>query len=167
MNFQFYVEKLRDSERFKKFMKENKDAFLCSCFFLIDKEEGKDKQHLDFYIPSSGKMFSFPLENESDATPIDLGENKGFSPLSEENDFNFKDVEKMIQEKMEEEKMNNTIQKMLFSMQNVDGKDVLIGTIFISSLGLLNVTIDLTKKEVKDFKKRTFFDMMDIFKKDK
>ena len=62
MNFQFYAEKLKNSKKYQKFLKENKNAFLCSCLFVIDKEEGKDKQHFDFYIPSSKKIFSIPLE---------------------------------------------------------------------------------------------------------
>ena len=67
MNFQFYVEKLKNSKDFKSFIKENKGAFLCSCFFVIDKEEpGKgDKQHFDFYVPSTKKAFSFILEKKN------------------------------------------------------------------------------------------------------
>jgi len=38
MNMQFYVEKLSHSEEFKEFMKKNPDAYLCSGFFVIDKE---------------------------------------------------------------------------------------------------------------------------------
>ena len=59
MNFQFYIEKLHNSEDFKKFMKENLDAYLCSGFFIIDFENPKNpdnKSHLDFYIPSKNEM---------------------------------------------------------------------------------------------------------------
>ena len=52
MNLQFYLEKLFASDEFKKFKKENKDAYFCSGFFSIDKQGRDNQQHLDFYIPS-------------------------------------------------------------------------------------------------------------------
>ena len=64
MNFQFYLEKLMDSEDFQNFKRENPDAYLCSGFFSIDKEKEDNQQHLDYYIPELDKMFSFKLLNE-------------------------------------------------------------------------------------------------------
>ena len=167
MNFQFYVEKLKDSKNFKKFMKENKDAFLCSCFFVIDREEGKDKQHFDFYLPSSNKIFSFPLENGSEKINTDVKESRVPTKISIEHDFDFNDIGEMIEKKMEEEKIDKKIQKMLFSLQNVDGRDLFIGTVFITSFGLINITLDINEMKIKDFKKKSFFDIMNVFKKDK
>ena len=165
MNFQFYVEKLKASEDYKKFMKENKETFPCSCFFIIDKEEGKDKQHFDFFISSSNKMFSFQLENNAEMTPVDVKEQKVPVKISLEHDFDFKEIEKMIEDRMSEEKIDKRIQKILLSLQNVDGRDYFIGTIFITQFGLINATIDIEKKEIVDFKKRTFFDMMNVLGK--
>ena len=167
MNFQFYVEKLKESDDFKKFTKEKKEAFPCSCFFLIDKEEAKDKQHFDYFIKSSNKMFSFQLENNAELTPVDVKDQKVPVKISLEHDFDFKDIEKMIEKRMEEEKIDKKIQKILLSLQNVDGRDYFIGTVFITQFGLINLTIDIEKMEMKDFKKRTFFDMMNILGKDK
>ena len=167
MNFQFYVEKLKNSSDFKKFAKENKEAFLCGCFFIVDKEEGKDKQHFDFYVPSLNKIFSFPLENGTEKTETEVKEDRVPTKISMEHGFNFEDIEGMILKKMEEEKVDKKIQKMLFSLQNVEGKDVFVGTIFITGLGLISTTIDLEKMEMRDFKKKSFFDIMNILKKDK
>ena len=148
-------------------MKQNKEAFLCSCFFVIDKEEEKDKQHFDFYIPSSNKIFSFPLEDDTEEALIDVKDGKIPTKISFEHDFDFNDVEKMIERKMIEENIDKKIQKILFSLQNIDGKDFLIGTIFITSFGLINATIDIDEMKVKDFKKRSIFDIMNVFKKEK
>ena len=64
MNLKFYVEKLRNSEVFKNFMRMHPDSFACSGFFVIDKT-GKeiDKQHFDFYLPKDKKIISIQLEN--------------------------------------------------------------------------------------------------------
>ncbi len=167
MNFQFYAEKLKNSQEFKKFLKENKGAFLCSAFFIIDKEEGKDKQHLDFYIPSAKKMFSFSLENNFEKTEIEIKDNMVPLKVSIENDFDLIEIEQMIEKKMNEEKIDKKIQKLLISLQNVNGKDILNLTVFITALGLINTTIDLEKMAMKAFKKKTFFDIMNVMKKDK
>lgn len=168
MNFKFYVEKLNASKNFKKFGKENKKAFPCSCLFVIDKEDEKgDKQHFDFYIPSSNKIFSIPLEENLDGTFIEIKDGKAPAKISLEHDFDFNEIEQIILERMKEEKIENKVQKILFSFQNVDGRDFLIGTIFIASYGLINLTLDIDEMKIKDFKKKSFFDMMNIFKKDK
>ena len=167
MNFQFYVEKLKNSKNYNKFIKDNKEAFPCSCFFVVDKEEGKDRQHFDFYIPSSNKITSFPLENGSEQIDTEIKDGKAPAKISIEHDFDFGKIEEMIQKRMEEEKVDKKIQKLLFSLQNIEGKDMFVGTIFISSLGLISATIDLEKMEMKDFKKKSFFDIMNIIKKDK
>ena len=167
MNFQFYVEKLKNSKSFKKFTKEKKDAFLCGCFFVIDKEEGKDRQHFDFYIPSENKIFSFPLENGSEKADIEIKDNRIPTKISIEHDFDFNDIEEMIKKKMEGENIDKKIQKMLFSLQNVDREDFLIGTVFIAGLGMISVKISLKDKKLVDFSKKSFFDFMNILKKDK
>jgi len=166
MNFQFFVEKLKNLKNFEKFTKEKKDAFLCGCFFVIDKEEGKDKQHFDFFIPSENKILSFPVENGSDETEIEVKGDKVPTKISFEHDFDFRDIEEMIKNKMEGENIDKKIQKMLYSLQNLNGEDFLIGTIFISGLGMISVKISLKDKKIVDFNNKSFFDFMKIVKKD-
>ena len=71
MNFQFYSEKLNSSDNFKIFMKENPDAFLCSGFFVIDRQGTDNKQHFDFFVPKNKKIYSFQLENNMQLIPIE------------------------------------------------------------------------------------------------
>jgi hypothetical protein len=172
MNFQFYLEKLMNSEDFQKFKKENPNAYLCSGFFSIDKEKDDDhQQHLDYYVPELDKMFSFKLLNEGkvEMVPVESfnSAEKKEKPnkINDNYDFEFKDIEKMIESKMLDEKINKKVLKFLFSLQNSDGKDFLIGTIFISGLGLLKCGIDIQEKKIIDFEKKNFFDMMKIVKK--
>ena len=116
---------------------------------------------MDFYITSSKKLISFNLEN-MEILENDRSEGKPPEKLSLDFDFDFNDIEELISKKMEEEKINNKIQKLLFSLQNVEGRNVIIATVFISSLGLISALVDLENMEIKDFKKRSFFDMMKI-----
>ncbi len=172
MNFQFYLEKLINAEEFQKFKKENPNAYLCSGFFSIDKEkEDNHQQHLDYYVPELEKMFSFKLlkEEKVEMLPIESfnssEEKKIPNKINDNYDFDFKDIEKMVDGKMFDEKINKKVLKLLFSLQNQEGKDHLIGTIFISGLGMLKCSIDLQEKKVVEFEKKSFFDMMKIVKK--
>jgi len=164
MNFQFYVEKLQNSGVFKNFMKKHPDAFFCSGFFIFDKSEKvENKQHFDYYLPKENKIESIQLENMQ-FVPI---ENFGGLPekLSFDLDFDFHEVEKMIEKKMEERGIKNKIQKMLFSLQNIKGKDFLVGTVFISMLGMIKVNLDLEKMEITEFEKKSLLDIVKVSKK--
>ena len=144
MNFQFYLEKLFASESFKKFKDENELAYPCSAFFILDKEGKDNKQHFDYYEPNLKKMFSFKLEDNCAIVPVDLRDQNVPTKLSMNYNFDFDRVEKLIVEEMQKRDIKNKIQKILLSLQNKDGKDYLVGTVFISMMGLLKVNIDIT-----------------------
>lgn len=160
MNFHFYLEKLHSSDIFKKFMKENSKAYLCSGFFTLDKE-GKDNQrHLDFYVPDMKKMFSFKLEEKIEKMPVEMINKKIPSEIKPNFDFDFEEIEKIILDEMKKQNIINKLQKIIFSLQKLDGKNALVCTVFISMLGLLKINIDLKEKTVILFEKKSFFDLM-------
>lgn len=160
MNLLFCLEKLNSSDLFKEFKKENPKAYLCSGFFMIDKE-GKDNQkHLDFYVSKSKKMFSFkfggciekiPIERISNAIPEKIGKNI---------DFNLEEIEQIIVAEMENQKIKNKIQKIIISLQASKGKNFLICTVFVSMLGLLKVNVDIEKNKIILFEKKSIFDLI-------
>ena len=165
MNFKFYREKLRGSEPFKQFLKENPSAFLCSCFFSIDFVEKDNKVHFDYYIPKLKQMFGFQLEKDCEKMPLEIRE--GYSPekISEKIDFELKDIEKILLDRMKEDKIKEKVQKIFLSLQRTKNKDVLIGTIFISAMGMITVEMDLRSKKIVSFTKKSFLDFFRILKK--
>ncbi|MEK6913417.1 MAG: hypothetical protein AABW47_01970 [Nanoarchaeota archaeon] len=168
MNSHFLLEKLEDSEEFKKFKSENKDAYLCSGFFILDLNEKnpENKYHFDFYIPFSKKTFSFELEDGIKLVELErLEEEKVLEEVSLKNHFDFGEIQQKILTEMELKHISNKMQKMIFSLQSKDGKDILIGTIFLSGLGLISANFDLTENRITDFEKKSLFDMMKIIKK--
>jgi len=165
MNFKFYLEKLFASEDFQKFIKENKEAYPCSGFFVIDLGGNDNKQHFDYFIPSTKEMFSFKLEDKGKKVPIEISEGEPPEKLSLNQDFDFKEIENLILKEMEKRKIKNKIQKIFLSLQKTKGRNLLIGTVFISMMGLLSVQIELPQKEIILFEKKSFFDMMKINKK--
>jgi hypothetical protein len=167
MNSHFLLEKLESSEELKKFKEENKDAYLCSGFFIIDSEEKTpdNKYHFDFYIPSSKKTFSFELEEGIKLVELERFDEKVMEKVSMEDNFDIDEIQQMIFNEMAEKKLNNKILKMIFSLQNFENKEVLFGTILLSGLGLIKMTFDISEKKITEFEKKSFFDMMKIVKK--
>jgi hypothetical protein len=141
-------------------MKSNPEAYMCSGFFIIDKEGKDNKQHIDLCIPGQSKISSFELENNLQIVPIEMIGQKIPEKLSENIDFDFEEIEKMILNEMEKQGIKSKIQKLILSLQTKDGKTFLVGTIFISLLGLIKVKIDLPEMKISEFEKRSFFDMM-------
>lgn len=165
MNLQFYLEKLHDSDEYQEFMIENPDAYFCSGFFVMDFEKSDHQKHLDFYAPTLKKVFSFKLENGVQKELIDTFDEKTLKKLNIDYDFDLDEIEKLIREKMSEEKVKSRIQKILLSLQNVNNKDLLTATVFVSGLGMLKININPFSKQVIDFEKKSFFDMIKIIRK--
>jgi hypothetical protein len=111
-----------------------------------------------------GKMVSFKLENNCELEALEFIDEKPLKKLDLSIDFDFKEIEKMIEARKEKEKIKSEIQKYLFSLQNSETGHILVGTIFISMLGMLHVKVDLDKKEVVELEKKSFFDIMKIKK---
>ena len=169
MNFQFYKEKLEDSEEYKKFRKENPKSYPCSCLFILDREHGgkENKIHFDFWHPKEKKMSSFRVDGKVEFLPVENFETRAFEEISIEHDFELEKFENLILKKMADEQINGRVQKLLFSLQRLNGKDFLITTGFLNNLGLIKLTISIDENKIIDFKKMSFFDMMKIVKGNK
>lgn len=177
MNLRFYFEKLHNSREYRDFMKKNPGAFLCSGFFSVDKTGNDNKQHFDYFIPSSdnvnkdeqnsGKIVSFQLEENCKKVPLENLNKQVPDRLDESIDFNFEEIEEIISKRMVQEGIKNKIQKILFSFQKLDKEDFLISTVFISGFGMIKINIGLTDKKITDFEKKSFFDMINVFRKKK
>jgi len=168
MDFQFYLEKLLESEEFKEFKTEFPDAFLCSGFFTLDEEGTDNQQHLDYWAPSVKKLYSFKL-NENPIVKVETETNSDFIPkkIKDNIDFDLERVESLIKEEMENQKIKGRVQKLIFSLQNTEEKDYLLSTVFLSGLGLIKAMYDIDEKKITEFEKKSFFDMMKfIGKKD-
>ena len=167
MNLQFYLEKLYESEEFKDFIVENPKAYLCSAFFAIDYEKSNNQQHLDFYVPSLKKIFSFKLEEGMKTEPLELYGGEVPKKIELDFDFDFDEIEKMIVHRMEKENVKNKMQKIMLSLQKVGNKELLTATVFVSNLGMLKINIEPFSKKIIDFEKKSFFDMLKFVGKKK
>lgn len=166
MNLQFYYEKLIGSKECKDFLKENKDVYLCSGLFIIDKSVNKTEVNFDYFSPLKKEIFSFKLDgDEIKIVPMKHFGEKVPEKLSGNFDIDMDFFEKLVLDKMEEEKINNQIQKLFFNLQSLEEKNYFVLTGFLSNMALLKAHIDINKKEFEFFKKQSILGMMNVFKK--
>lgn len=170
MNFQFYVEKLFDSEVFRNFQKEFSSAYPCSCFFGLDFENLKNpdnKACIDYYVPELKKMFSFKLEKGVEKLPVESFGEVVPEKLGLNYSFDFEDIENLIRNEMKSREIKEGVQKILISIQRVKDEDFILATVFISRMGLLKVKIGIAEKKILEFEKKSFLDMLKITGKKK
>jgi hypothetical protein len=165
MNIQFYFEKLHDSEEFQEFREKNPESYLCSGFFVIDKEGNDNKSHLDYFSPKDNRIISFQLESMNKVSMENLG-NTVPEEISSDIEFEFDEAENLIIQKMENENINSKVQKILFSLQKIGKDNFLVGTIFISMLGMVKVNINIKEMKITEFEKKSLLDFMKILRKD-
>jgi len=172
MNFQFYLEKLKTSEEYKKFMKEHPNAYLCSAFFIID-IEGKrkgDQSHIDFFEEDKNLWWSFKLEDGVKLIPMERVEKaegeKNPAKLKANSSLEFKEIESLIQNEMDKQEINKKMQKIIMILQNIEDKDVYLCTVFVSGLGIIKVHFEDVKDKsdcrgkITFFEKKSFFDFI-------
>jgi hypothetical protein len=166
MNFQFYFEKLKNSDSFKKYLEENPDGFLCSGFFAFDKKGNHNQQHLDYYSPSKKELVSFCVSESCQKNPTDMiDKERVFEKIPEELDIEFDEIEKLIFDEMARREIKKDVEKVLFSLQAKEGKAFIIATVFISTLGMISAKVNLEAMAIEDFEKKSFMDMINVFKR--
>jgi hypothetical protein len=164
MKFQFYHEKLIDAEEYQNFKRENPGAFPCSGFFVLDKEKRDNKVHFDFYIPQYEKMYSFKLDGKVEFVPVENFDKRPFEKLSMNYTFDLEKIEEEIVEEQKKQNIKGEIKKLLFSLQKLKGIDYLVGTIFLSNMGLLKIEYNIAEKKITKIEKKSFFDMLKFVK---
>jgi hypothetical protein len=170
MKFQFYYEKLLDSEDFKKFKKENPTAFFCSGFFALDLEEnGKSNQvNFDMFLEKpKKKMFTFKVSGKTELLPVENFDPRVPEELSMNYDFDLMKIKDEIQTRMEEDKIKGKMKKMLFSLQKLKNVDYLVITVFLDNMAMLKATYDIADKKIVSIEKKSFLDMFKIIKGNK
>jgi hypothetical protein len=166
MNFQFYFEKLKDSDSFKKYLEENPDGFLCSGFFAFDKKANHNQQHVDYYSPSKKELVSFCVSESCQKNPTDIVDmERIFEPVPEDLDIEFDEIEKLIFDEMEKREIKKEVEKVLYSLQAKEGKAFIIATVFISTLGMISAKVNLEEMKIEEFEKKRFMDMINLFKR--
>ena len=163
MGFKETISELKKSGEYKKFQKENPDAYLCAGFFVINEGQTEQRQ-IDFWAKKD-KIAAFIFQKDKDGKEtVMLKEEEplkqaAMEKISEKISFDIEDAEKIINKEAEKERMKIT--KIIAILQISDGKQVWNLTALMPSLFMLRMRIDMHG----DIIERTKGSVFDIVRK--
>ncbi len=163
MNFSQSLEKIESSASFKNFKKQHPDAELCAGFFVLD-YQGSNQQQLD-YILKNKKIFTFIIDENQEVTIKEAetieGKKQALPPLDKEVKVDLDDIEKIVQEKIKQEKLKE-VSKIIAVLQKHEGRQIWNLNCMLSNMEILRIHIDTSSGGILKFEKKS---MMDFVKK--
>ena len=167
MKFEHYMKRLEDSDEFKKFRQEHGKAYLCAGFFVLDFEQGKNMQQIDFCIPSSRKIATFVLDNGVKlkiSDPVKL--KKKLSKLDKDAITDIDALKGIVHDEMLNRTVTGEIKKIIAVLQNDHGKKIWNLNCITGDMGIIRVHIDDASSSILEFEKASLFDFVKMIPKD-
>ncbi len=161
-----YIKKVKESEPFKEFMKEDPKAYLCSVFFVRDFSGNHNETQVDFYSPKKKAMVSFKVDKKVERIPINKKAetltHKKFVPkaLNENVKMDIDEIKPTLVDEMRNREMTYEIDKILAFLNVADDETVWNCTAFLKGLGLLQSHIEDESGTVLFMEKKSLFDLI-------
>ncbi len=161
MNFESTLEGIEKSEAFSKFKEKNKKAFLCAGFFVIDYEAGGTQQQLDYCI-GENEVYTFLLGDEISLKKAETieGQKTNMPPIEKNIDVDLDDAEKILQEKIKEEKIDKKLLKIIAVLQVYEGKQIWNLNCVLEGLEIIRCHIDCKTGDILKFERKNMMDFV-------
>ncbi|MEK6884655.1 MAG: hypothetical protein AABY22_33790 [Nanoarchaeota archaeon] len=165
MKFQDFLGKVKESEDYSKYINQNKGAYLCAGFFVLDYQGGKNQSSVDFYNPTDKKMTTFRFEDKVTAVPLDVSPemiDKNLIPEKVDGEpiLDLEDLKGIILDEMHNRGMTYEIQKIIVVLQHIDDRLIWNCTALLSGLVMLRTHVEDASKSVILMEKNSFFDFI-------
>jgi len=160
-NFDSTLEEVEKSQCFKNFKDKNKDAFLCAGFFVIDYEQGKNQQQLDYCIREED-IYTFMLDKDVNMKKAETleGHKENLPKLSKDMKVDLDDAEKILQEKIKEDNVPEKLVKVIAVLQVFEDKQIWNLNCVLSGMQILRAHIDSETGDVLKFEKKSMLDFV-------
>jgi hypothetical protein len=155
MKFEKYLKKLKESEKFKDFKKENPESYLAAGFFVLD-FEGEDKHQIDYVFKN--KIATFDLDEEE--LKIEDRRGKKLDKLTEDINIDLEELQEIVKEEMEKNKITDKLRKIIAVIYTSENKPIWNLQCIVGNLGFLNIRINDKDKSVIKFGKHSLMDIM-------
>jgi len=161
MNFESTMEEIEKSKAFSNFKKKNEKAFLCAGFFVIDYESGLNQQQLDYCI-GEDEVYTFLLGNEISVKKAETieGQKTNMPPIDKNLDVDLEDAEKILQEKIKEEKIEKRLLKVIAVLQVYEGHQIWNLNGVLEGLEILRCHIDCKTGDILKFERKNMLDFV-------
>lgn len=163
MKIQPYVQKLQNSEKYKKFIKEHAESFLVAGFFVLDYETGTNIHQIDYYVPSKRQVAAFNLDGEVEVRLLDMmHKDKKPEKLDIRTKIDLDALKGILEDEMKNRNITETIKKCVAVIQMVEGKKLWVLNCVLSGMEILKAHVDDDSRTVLKMEKSS---MLDYIKK--
>jgi hypothetical protein len=161
MGFDSVVEQIEKSKAFANFKKKNKDSFLCAGFFIIDYKDKKNQQQLDYCLVG-GDIYTFLLDNEVIMKKSETiqGAKHDLKQLKKEMKVDLDDAEKIVCEKIKQEKIEKPLIKIIAVLQVYEGKQIWNLTCILEGFEFIQCHIDSETGDILKFERKNMMDFI-------
>ncbi len=156
VTFDSAVEKIEASEAFKNFKKKNEDAFLCAGFFVIDYEQGKNQQQVDYSLKNSD-IYTFILGEEISYKKAETieGQERKLPELKKDIKVDLDDIENIVKGQTDKK-----VQKIIAVLQGIDGVQIWNINCMLEGFTILHLDINSETGNIIKSEKRNLFDFV-------
>ena len=142
------LSKLERSEEYKLWKNDNKNSYLCSCFYLDD--EGN--WQFDYYLPKKDKIKTFIVEDNMIRELKDSKIFKRNNDVLKKLDLNrvkitFENAVNIVDNLRDNNYKNENIIKRIIILQNIE-KEIWNITYLTSSFNILNIRVDASSGKI-------------------
>lgn len=162
MNFVSLLQKVESSKEFKRFKEEHPDAELCIGFFIINYENEMSQEQIDYKTKDG--VFSFYIQNNeikfNKEEIIETDEKKELKQISSKINIDIDELKELVREKLIEENINLSIEKIIAILQMHENQQVWNLTIILHGLIIINILIDSSTKQIIKFDRKNLSDFI-------
>lgn len=158
-----YIQKLENSQAYKKFRKDYMDAFPVAGFFVLDYEAGSNIHQIDYYVPSKKKVAAFNLDGNVEVRLLDMMHpDKKPEKLDIKTKIDLDALKGILEDEMKNRNITESVKKCVAVIQMIDGKKLWILNCILSGMEILKAHIEDESKTVLKMEKAN---MLDYIKK--
>ena len=161
MKFEHYMKRVEASKEFRKFKKENKEAYLCAGFFVLDFENEKNMHQLDYYL-ESGKVATILTDNGIKINISKQAIKKKLLEIKQPVMTDLDAIRGIVHDEMQNRSITEEIKKIIAIVYIVDNKIVWNLQCILNGLILLHVNVDDSNQSILMFEK---FSLLDLIRK--
>ena len=159
MKIQPYIDKLNNSNEYKKFIEKNPNAYFSAGFFVIDFEENKNIHQIDYFIPDTKKMMTFVLDSDKVETKESEASNdKTPDKITEKINIDLDTLKRIVEDEMKNNTVTKKIQKIIAVLYKLDGKVIWNLNCITTDMGMMKVHIEDKSHDILRFDKINLFD---------
>lgn len=160
MRFDHYLTKVEKSSEYRKFLKGNRNAYLCSGFFVMDLDTEKNMHQIDYYLPSKKKFANFVLDEGVKVQLSEGAKDKKPEKLKNEIKTDIEALKGIVEDEMKNRTVTAELKKIIAVLQTIEGKNVWNLNCLTGDMGLIKVHIDDDSGNILKFEKASLFDFI-------